>query len=54
MPKHLDKNKLPGTITVVKRMKDYSKDPVFVKKAEQAAAFLKKAGLPSRFKKNSK
>jgi hypothetical protein len=29
-----------------KNMPDYDKDPVFVKKNEKAAAFLKKNGLP--------
>ncbi|WP_316794105.1 hypothetical protein [Pedobacter frigoris] len=28
-------------------MRDYSKDPYFVKKAEEAKVFLEKAGLPA-------
>jgi len=35
-------------------MKDYSKDPYFIKKHEQALAFLKKAGIPEDFKKKKK
>ena len=34
--------------------KDYSKDPYFIKKHEQALAFLKKAGIPEDFKKKKK
>jgi len=41
-------------ITVVKKMKDYSKEPAFVKKAEEAAALINKHGLPKRFKKKTK
>jgi len=41
-------------VTVVKKMKDYSEEPVFKKKAEKAIAFLKKNGLPKTFKKKSK
>lgn len=32
--------------------KVYINDPYFVKKREDAAAFLKKAGLPESFKKS--
>ena len=35
-------------------MRDYSKDPSFKRKAENAIAFLKKHGLPKAFKKKSK
>jgi hypothetical protein len=38
-------------IVEVKKMRDYSKDPVFRKKAEDAAAFIKKHGLPDSFTK---
>lgn len=31
--------------------KDYINDPYFVKKREEAAAFLRNAGLPESFKK---
>lgn len=34
------------SVTTVKKMRDYSKEPVFKKKAENAAAFVKKNGLP--------
>ena len=33
-------------VTIIKKMRDYSKEPAFVKKAEKAVAFLKKHGLP--------
>ena len=33
-------------------MPDYSKDPTFIKKREEAIKFLKKAGLPKRLQKN--
>ena len=39
-----------SSVTIVKKMRDYSKESVFKKKAENAAAFIKKNGLPS-FKK---
>lgn len=41
-------------IAVVKKMKDYSKEPVFKKKAEKAITFLKKHGLPRSFTKKKK
>ena len=41
-------------VTIIRKMKDYSKEPAFIKKAESAAAFLKKNGLPKTFKKKSK
>jgi hypothetical protein len=44
------KNITPG-IKVVKNLPDLSNDPVFKKKAEDAAAFLKKHPLPESFKK---
>lgn len=47
----IDKNKLTENITVVKKMRDYSKEPFFVKKAEEAMALIKKYGPPTRVKK---
>lgn len=41
-------------ITIVKDLPDYSKDPVFIKKAEETSAIIKKYGVPERFKKKSK
>lgn len=38
-------------IAVVKKMRNYSKEPVFKKKAEKAIAFLKKHSLPKSFAK---
>lgn len=39
---------LPG-ITVDPNMPDYSKDPFFIKKAEEARAFIERVGLPKEF-----
>lgn len=33
------------------KMPDYSKDPTFLKKREDAIKFLKKAGIPKRLEK---
>jgi hypothetical protein len=40
-----DRKHLPG-ITVDPNMRDYSKEPFFIKKAERARAFIAKHGLP--------
>jgi hypothetical protein len=48
------KKERTNNVTEVKKMRDYSKDPSFKKKAENAIAFLKKHGLPKAFKKKSK
>jgi hypothetical protein len=45
MPTPADKKHLPG-ITVNPNMRDYSKDPFFIKKAERAREFLAKHPLP--------
>jgi len=37
----------PG-ITIDPNMRDYSKDPFVVKKAERARAFIEKHGLPKK------
>ena len=39
------------SVTIVKKMRDYSKESVFKKKAENAALFIKKNGLPASFRK---
>ena len=44
-----DKKLLPG-ITVNPNMRDYSKDPFFVKKAERARALIAIYGLPKEDK----
>ena len=52
--KHNGKKKadlIPGKhprTPIDKNMPDYDKDPVFVKKHEDARAFLKKNGLPKK------
>ncbi len=51
MPSIESKDKKPGNITVVKKMRDYSDDPFFKEKAEKAKAFIKKNGLPKGFSK---
>ena len=48
------KDKSTHNITVVKKMRDYSKEPAFVKKAKEASMLLKKHGLPKRAKKKNK
>ena len=48
----IKKDKLPNLkIEVDRKMRDYSNEPTFVKKAKKAAAFLKANGLPKSFKK---
>lgn len=54
MPVAAVKKDKSGNVAIVKKMKDYSKEPAFKKKAENAVAFLKKNGLPKAFKKKSK
>jgi len=43
-----------SNITVIKKMKDYSQDVVFKKKADEAAAFLTKNGIPKKFTRKTK
>ncbi|WP_276484726.1 hypothetical protein [Paraflavitalea pollutisoli] len=38
--------------TVVKKMRDYSKDPYFIKKLEEAKQLIERVGLPKSFQKN--
>jgi hypothetical protein len=38
-------------ITIVPKLRDYSKDPFVMKKAEEAKEFIKKYGIPESFKK---
>jgi hypothetical protein len=54
MPTAALKKGKSNDITVVKKMKDYSNEPAFKKKAEKAAEFLKKNGLPKAFTKKKK
>jgi hypothetical protein len=49
----MKKSKTPN-ITIVKKMKDYSHEAVFKKKADEAAAFLTKNGMPKNFTRKSK
>ena len=41
-------------ITVVKKLKDHSSDPFFVKKNEKAAEVLKKYGIPGDLQKKER
>ena len=46
------KDKSTSNVSLVKKMKDYSREPAFKKKAADAVAFIKKHGLPKTFKKS--
>ena len=48
------KKEKKSNVTVIKKLRDYSEDSTFKKKAASATAFLKKHGLPKRAKKKSK
>ena len=54
MPSVAIKKQKTSEMSVVKKMRDYSEEPAFKKKAEKATAFLKKYGLPKSFKKKVK
>ena len=54
MPAVALKKNNKSQIAIIKKMKDYSKEPVFKKKAEKAITFLKKHGLPKAFTKKKK
>jgi hypothetical protein len=45
MPVAAKKKKEDIKVTIVKKMRDYSSDPTFLKKAEKVKAFLHKHGL---------
>jgi hypothetical protein len=51
MPATATKKEKSPNMIVVKKMRDYSDEPAFKKKAASATAFLKKHGLPKSFKK---
>jgi len=51
MPAAATKKKEEIKVTVVKKMRDYSQDPTFRKKAEKAKAFLQKNGSPPQSKR---
>ena len=50
VPKKTPKLKL--RVTVSSEVKDYSKDPYFVKKAEEARKFLEKHPVPEKLLRN--
>ncbi len=54
MPAIAAKKDKPSDVIIVKKVRDYSKEPYFKKKAEKAMAFLKKNGLPESFTKKKK
>lgn len=45
------KNMLGHEITIVKNMRDYSNEPYFKKKLEEAKQLIEKYPIPERFKK---
>lgn len=51
MTKVILKKEKEDKVTVVKKMRNYSKEPLFKKKAEKASEFLKKHGTPPGFSK---
>lgn len=53
MAKNNIKKQTVPAVTVVKKMRNYDNDPFFVKKKEEAIAFLEKHGLPdgTKFKR---
>lgn len=51
MPAITMKKEKSNEIIVVKKLRDYSNDPAFEKKAKKAKSFLKKHGLPKAFTK---
>ena len=54
MPAVAVKNEKSTGVAVVKKMRDYSKEPAFKKKAEKAIAFINKNGLPKSISKKKK
>ncbi len=48
------KYEIKGSITVVENMRDYSQDPYFRKKAENAKKNLEKYGIPKEFESRIK
>ena len=50
----LKKSKEQALITIDANTRDYSKDPLVVKKVERARAFIAKHGLPKDKHKNAK
>jgi hypothetical protein len=51
MPAVAQKREKNDDVTIIKKMKDYSNEPAFKKKAENAISFLKKHKLPKEFKR---
>lgn len=54
MMERITQMKITGMVRVTnkKAIQRYINDPYMVKKREMASAFLKKAGLPEKFKKS--
>ncbi len=48
MANKVHKRKYGLEITIDPNMRDYSKDPYFIEKAEKARAFIAKHGLPGQ------
>lgn len=54
MPAAASKKEKSNGVTVVEKMRDYSNDPFFKKKEEQAREFINKHGLPKNFTSKEK
>jgi hypothetical protein len=54
MPSIAVKKSKQSGAAVVRKMKNYNNEPAFVKKAEHAAAAIKKHGLPKSFSRKKK
>ncbi len=54
MNKQQKTNDVATAVTIIKKMRAYSNKPCFVKKKEQAVAFIKKNGLPKSFSEKNK
>ena len=46
--------KKKSNLILAKKMRDYSEEPIFKKKAEEAKSFVKTHGLPNDFTKKKK
>jgi hypothetical protein len=54
MPAVAVKKEKSSEVAIVRKMKNYSNEPAFKKKAEKATKFLKKNGLPKAIAKKTK
>jgi hypothetical protein len=52
MPTQTPKKSTNTDVVIVKKMRDYSKEPAIIKKADEMKAFLKKNGAPKFLSKD--